>query len=227
MADKRYTHEFIPSTGDSFWDDFFNNPMKILSPRQQNAELEYHKQIDNYNEMLEKGFENWPFETILGLDTLTWLSEDSLANVCEKRNGKQGDYTACTFHNEPPIKDFKNKELPTAGSHTYMSSLLPESIWKDVGNHEKDHHSATTAMQVLVHAAHQQNTPVHKIPSLNAYLQKEVKNLRDINDSTERTDWLQKNSLGKYLVQKRINHEPLIRNSLLNSLRGLDDYEEK
>lgn len=218
MAKNSFFHNFLSSSNDSFEDYLPPVPHKIPTERAQKAEEVYQKQMDNYNKMLDEGLKNWPYQTVVGQDTLTWLSEDSLAKLCSKQNGEDGDYTACTFHNEPPIGEFAKSKLPIAGSRTYMSSNLPRSIWRDIANHEKDHHAVTSAKQTMMFdASHHLNQG--KIPVQRNILRGAINNLNEFNDYIETTNWLQRNSLGKYLIKKRLNHEPKVRNSLLDYIR--------
>jgi len=77
MAKDPYSHDFILISEDSSEEKQPPIPYKTQTQRVLQAKSNYQKQMDNYSEMLQKAFDNWPQETVVGRDTLTWLSKDS------------------------------------------------------------------------------------------------------------------------------------------------------
>jgi len=203
MAKNPYYHDFVLFAEDSSDEKQPSIPYRNLSQRALQAENVYQKQMDNYNEMLQVGFDNWPQETVVGRDSLTWLPKDSLDRICAKLNHKKDDYVACTFHNEPPLSDFKNDEFPVAGSHTYMLRNLPMSMWKYVGNHEKDHHAVSSAKMTAVYDAYQ-NVDSSNMLNARSVLFNAIKKLDSVNKYMEKTDWLQRKNQGRLTIEKNI-----------------------
>ncbi|MCQ2109284.1 MAG: hypothetical protein MJZ05_11050 [Fibrobacter sp.] len=92
--------------------------------------------------------------------------------------------------------------------------MLPLNSIQDVGRHEKDHHAVTSAKQaIFFDAAHHENPGL--LSKQRKILRNYVDDLNDLNEYMETTDWLGQTSLGKYIIKKRLNHEPQIRLKIL------------
>lgn len=208
-------------------DDYPRIPARIEPLNlKRRVERNYQKQMDNFNEMTSKAFHNYPHQTIVGKDTLTWLPQEDLNQICGELFGKSDDYVACTNHSVPTDDELASISFIPAGSNTYVLDSLPKPIWPSVFKHESDHHAITSAKHAMAYEATQQKDNVYfPIVLENIFLQKK-ESLDSINNAMDETDWFKWFTPNPPEVQ-HYDYEPSIKKIILDYIKEQEKFNEK